>query len=90
MKVSEPDDDLVLMVSDRAQVPTEIAKPRSGVNNGNTIRIRKRDLKTGGVAAELLKARITNWDGTAATVKFEFHTRLYRHVDSRGKPLRDR
>jgi len=76
MKVSEPDDELVLIVSDRAQVPTKVAKPSSGVNNGNTIRIRERDLKTGGVAAELLKARITDWDGTAGTVKLEPHTEL--------------
>jgi hypothetical protein len=85
MKVSEPDDELILMVSDRAQVPTEIAKPRSGVKNGDTIRIRECDLKTGGVAAELLEASITDWDGAAGTVKFEFHTRLYGLVHSRGK-----
>jgi hypothetical protein len=70
MKVSEGDDQSVLMVSDRTKVPTEIAKPRSGVNNGNTIRVGERDLKTGGVAAELLEARITDWDGAAGTVKF--------------------
>jgi len=27
-------------------------------------------LKTGGVAAELLEASVTDWDGTAGTVKF--------------------
>ena len=73
MKVSEPDEDLVLMVSYRVQVTTEIAKPRSGVNNGNTIRICGRDLKTGGVAAEFLEANVTDWDGAADTVKFELH-----------------
>jgi hypothetical protein len=78
MKVSEPDDKLVLIVSDGAQVPTKVAKPRSGVNNGNTIRIRERDLKTGGVAAELLKARITDWDGTAGTVKLEPHRVVFQ------------
>jgi hypothetical protein len=90
MKVSEPNDDLVLVVSDRAQVPAKIAKPRSGVNNGDTIRICERDLKTGGVAAELLETSITDWDGAAGTVKFELHTQLYGRVRSRGKPLRDR
>src|SRR5262249_41277798 len=74
MKVSERDENLVLMVSDRAQVTTKIAKPRSGVNNGNTIRICGRDLKTGSVAAEFLEANITDWDGPADTVKFELHT----------------
>ena len=76
MKVSEGDDDLVLVVSDRAHVPAETAKPGSGINNGDTIRIRERDLKTGGVAAELLEASITDWDGAAGTVKFELHTEL--------------
>jgi hypothetical protein len=70
MKVSEHDGEQVLAVSNRAHVPAEIAKPSSGVNNGDTIRIRECDLKTGGVAAELLEASITDWDGTAGTVEF--------------------
>jgi hypothetical protein len=70
MKVSETDDDLLLLMPDRAQVPTEIAKPRSSVNNGDTIRICERDLETGGVAAELLEASVTDRDGTAGAVKF--------------------
>jgi hypothetical protein len=73
MKVSERDDQLVLVMSDSAHVPAEIAKPGSGVNNGNAIRIRERELKAGGVAAELLEASITDWDGAADTVKFELH-----------------
>jgi hypothetical protein len=85
MKVSEPDDQLLLVVSDRAQVPAEIAKTGSGVNNGDTIGIRECDLKTGGVAAELLEASITDWDGAAGTVKLELHTQLYGQVDCRGK-----
>ena len=90
MKVTERDNVLLLVVSDRAQVPTEVAKPRSGVNNCNTIRIRERDLKTGGVATELLEASIADWDGTAATVKFELHTELYGRVDRRGNLERQR
>ena len=70
MEVSERNDQVVLVMSDRAHVPAEIAKPSSGVNNGDTICICKRDLKAGGVAAELLEASITNWDGAADTVKF--------------------
>jgi hypothetical protein len=71
MKMSERDDELVfLLVADGAHVPAEIAKPSSGVNNMDTPRIRERDLKTGGVAAELLEASVTDWDGTAGTVKF--------------------
>jgi hypothetical protein len=57
-------------MSDRAHVPAEIAKPSSGVNNGDTIRVLKRDLKAGSVAAESLEASITDWGGTADTVKF--------------------
>ena len=73
MKVSERDDQLILMMSDRAHVPAEIAKSSSGVNNGDAICIRKCDLKAGGVAAESLEASITNWDRAADTVKFELH-----------------
>ena len=70
MEVSERDDQLVLVMSDGAHVPAEIAKPGSGVNNGDTICIRGRDLKAGGVAAELLEPSITDGDGAADTVKF--------------------
>jgi len=70
MEVSERDDQLVLVMSDGAHVPAEIAKPSSGVNNGDTICIRRRDLKAGGVATELLEASFTDWDGSAHTVKF--------------------
>jgi hypothetical protein len=70
MKMSKPDDQLILVVADRAQIPPKIAKPSTGVNYGNTIRIRKRDLKTGGVATELLEARITDGDRAAGTIKF--------------------
>jgi hypothetical protein len=77
MKMSEADDQSVLMMSDSAQIPPKIAKPRAGINDGNTICIRERNLKTGGVAAELLEASITDWDGAASTVKFQLHTELY-------------
>jgi hypothetical protein len=78
MKVSERDDEQVLVVPDRAHVPAQIAKPGSGVNDGDMIRIRECDLKTGGVAAELLEASFADWDGAAGTVKFEFHTPTLR------------
>jgi hypothetical protein len=48
-------------MSNRTHVPAEIAKPSSGVNNCDTIRILKRDLKAGGVATELLEASLTDW-----------------------------
>ena len=73
------------MMSDCAQIATEIAQPRAGVDYGNTIRIRERNLKAGGVAAELLKASITHWDGAADTVKFQLHTELYGRIGNRGK-----
>jgi hypothetical protein len=85
MKMSEADDQSVLMMSDSAQIPPKIAKPRAGINDGNTICIRERNLKTGGVAAELLEASITDWDGAASTVKFQLHTELYGRLGSRGK-----
>ena len=70
MKMSERDDELVLLMSDRAQIATEIAKPGSGVHDGNTICIGECDLKTSGVAAELLEASIADRDGAADAVKF--------------------
>jgi hypothetical protein len=70
MEVSKRDDQPVLAVADRAHVAAEIAKPGSGVNNGDAICIRKRDLKASGVAAELLETSITDWDGAADPVKF--------------------
>jgi hypothetical protein len=70
MEVSERDDQLVLAMADRAHVTAEITEPGSGVDYRNAIRILKRDLKTGGVTAELLEASITDWDGAADTVKF--------------------
>jgi hypothetical protein len=85
MKVSERDVELLLVASDREHVSTEIAKPRPGVNNGDTIHIHQCDLKAGGVAAELLEASIADWDGTAGTVKFYLHAELYRRVGRRGK-----
>ena len=70
MKVSERDDEVVLVMPNRAHVPAEIAKPGSGINNSDTICIRRRDLKTGGVAAEMLETSFTDWGGAADTVKF--------------------
>ena len=69
MEVSERDDQLFLVMSDRAHVPAEIAKPGSSVNDGDTICFRGRDLKAGGVATELLETSFTYWGGAADTVK---------------------
>jgi hypothetical protein len=85
MKVSERDVELLLVVSDREHVSTEIAEPRPGVNNGDTIYIHQSDLKAGGVAAELLEASIADWDGAAGTVKFYLHAELYRRIGGSGK-----
>jgi hypothetical protein len=57
-------------MSNRAHVPTEIAKPGSSINDMETPRIRKRDLKAGGVATELLEASFTDWSGAADAVEF--------------------
>ena len=69
MKVSERDDQLILAMPDGVHVPAEIAKPGSGVNNGDTICVLKRNLKAGGVATKMLEASITDWSGAADTVK---------------------
>src|SRR5215472_9892246 len=70
MEVSECDDQVVLAMPYRAHVPAEIAESGSSVNDRDTIGIPNRDLKAGGVAAEVLEASITDGDGAADTVKF--------------------
>jgi hypothetical protein len=70
MEVSECDDQLVLAMPDRAHVSAEIAEPSAGVNDRDTVCVSERDLKAGGVTAELLEASITDGDGAADTVKF--------------------
>ena len=82
MEMSERDDQLVLAMSDRAHVPAEISKSSSGVNNRDAICIRKRNLKARSVAAELLKASITDWDRSSRAVKLEPHRILFHKGNS--------
>ena len=70
VKVRKRDNDIFLVMSDRAQVAAEIAQPGSGVNNRDPVRIPDRKLETGGVTAELLKARVADRDGAAGPVEF--------------------
>jgi hypothetical protein len=77
MEMSERDDQLVLVMSDRAHVPAEISKSSSGVNDRDAIRIRKRNLKARSVAAELLKTGITDWDRSTRAVKLKPHGILF-------------
>ena len=65
-------------MSDRAHVAAEIAKTGASVNDGDTVRIFEGDLKTGGVAAELLENSITDRNGAADAVKFELHNTILR------------
>jgi len=73
VKVRERDDDLVLLVADGAEISAQISKSRARVDNGDAVRVGERDLQAGGVAAELLKTRITNGDGAPRTVKLKPH-----------------
>ncbi len=73
VKVRERDDDLILFVAVRAEVPAQIPQSRARVNDHNAVCIGEHDLQTRGVAAELLKTRIANGDGSARTVEFELH-----------------
>jgi hypothetical protein len=82
MEMSERDYQLVLVMSDRAHVPAEIAKSSSGVNNRDAICIRKRNLKARSVAAELLEASITDWDRSSRAVKLEPHRILFHKGNS--------
>ena len=77
MKVSESDGDLVLDVTDGTKILAELSQTRACIHNGDAVGISERDLKTGGVAPELLKSYITNGNRTARAVEFELHDRLY-------------
>ena len=65
--------DLFLLVADGAKVSAQISQSRARVNDGDAVHIGERDLQTGGVAAELLKTGIADGDGSARTIKLEFH-----------------
>src|SRR5262249_15190213 len=82
MEMSERDDQLVLVMSDRAHVPAEISKSSSGVNNRDAICIRKRNLKARSVAAELLKPSIADWDRSSRAVKLKPHRILFHKGNS--------
>ena len=82
VKVRQPDKDLFLLVADGAEVSAQISQSRARVNDGDAVRIGKRDLQAGGVAAELLETGITDGDGSPRTVKFELH----RVVFMKGSP----
>ena len=73
MKVRERDDDLFLLVADGAKVSTEISQSRSRVNDGHPVGIGEHDLQAGGVAAESLKTRIANGNGSSRAVKLKPH-----------------
>ena len=62
VKVRERDNDLFLLVADGAKVSAQISQSCTRVNDGDAVRIGEGDLQAGGVAAELLKAGITDGD----------------------------
>jgi len=73
MKMRERDSDLFLLVADGAKVSAQVSQSRTRVNNGDAVRIGERDLQARSIAAELLKAGITDGDGSPRTIKLELH-----------------
>ena len=71
VKMRERDHDLLLLVSDGAEVAPQITQSRAGVNDGDLVRIG--DLQARRVPAELLKPGIANRDGSPRTIKLKFH-----------------
>jgi hypothetical protein len=69
VKVRERDNDLILLVTDDAKVFAQVSQSRARVDDGDSVSIGKRDLQAGGVAAELLKTGIADWDGSPRTIK---------------------
>src|SRR6266576_2493304 len=91
VKVGERDNDLFLLVADGAEVSAQISQSRARVNDDDAVRIGERDLQAGGVAPELLKTGIADGDGSARTIKLEFHTIGFMKVSPRpasSKPAR--
>ena len=82
VKVRERDDDLVLPVAHGAEVFAQISQSRARVNDGDAVRIGEHNLQTRGVAAELLKIRIANRDGSSRTVKFQPHGTVFGEANS--------
>jgi hypothetical protein len=58
---------------DGAEVSAQVPQSRPRVDDGDEVDISERDLQTGGVAAELLKTRIANRDGSPRAVKLKSH-----------------
>jgi hypothetical protein len=73
VKMRERDNDLFLLMADGTKVSAQVSQSRPRVNDGDTIRIGECDLQTRGVATELLKTSIADGDGSARTIKLEFH-----------------
>jgi hypothetical protein len=69
VKVRERDNDSFLLGAVGAKVFAQISQSRARVNDGNAVRIGKRDLQAGGVAAELLKTGIADGNGSPGTIK---------------------
>ena len=77
VKVREHDTDLFLLVADGEEISTQISQSRARVKDYDAVRIGERDLKAGGVAAELLKPGIADGDGSARTIKLQLHTTVF-------------
>src|ERR1700693_960979 len=73
VKMGEGDDNLVLLVTDNAEVFAQISHSRAGVNDGDAVRIGERDLQAGGVTPELLETGIADGNGSPRTVELELH-----------------
>ena len=58
VKVRERDKDLILLVAHGAEIPAQVSQSRSGVDDGDAIRVP--DFQARGVATELLETRIAN------------------------------
>jgi hypothetical protein len=89
VKVRERDNDLFLLVADRAEISAQISQSRARVNDDYAVRIGERDLQAGGIAAELLKTGIADGDGSPRTIKLEFHRIcFFTNVSPGSRPSR--
>src|ERR1043166_10229236 len=74
-----------------AEISAEVSQSRARVNDVDAVHIGEHDLEASGVAAELLKTGIADWDGSARTVKLKPHRNPFCKGNSAPRePQRDK
>ncbi len=76
VKVSETDNDFILLMSGGDERFAQISDSGSGVDDGNSPRVRKGDCEASRIPTKFLKLGIANRGRASGSVKFDFHGSL--------------